>query len=122
MKAVLPLTLALLLAHSLFANETEVVARHMGPLAADLSVEMAVLTAPPPVPPFITRTHSAKVIVKMEVTEVTKRLADGVDYTFWTFGGEVPGSSSACARATWWSFTSAIIRVRRCRTISIFTR
>jgi nitrite reductase (NO-forming) len=25
------------------------------------------------------------------VKEVTKRLADGVEYTFWTFGGEVPG-------------------------------
>ncbi len=27
----------------------------------------------------------------MEVREVVKKLADGVDYTFWTFGGEVPG-------------------------------
>jgi nitrite reductase (NO-forming) len=26
------------------------------------------------------------------VREVVKRLADGVDYTFWTFGGNVPGS------------------------------
>jgi nitrite reductase (NO-forming) len=32
------------------------------------------------------------VIVNLEVKELTKRLADGVDYTFWTFGGDVPGS------------------------------
>ena len=50
-----------------------------------------VLTQAPNVPPPIKRKHSAKVIVHLEVKEVTKRLADGVDYTFWTFGGRVPG-------------------------------
>lgn len=60
-------------------------------LAADLPVEVAVLTDAPNVPPHIGRMKPAKVIVHLEVTEVTKRLADGVDYTFWTFGGEVPG-------------------------------
>ncbi len=53
--------------------------------------EEAVLTAPPNVPPPITRTHATKVIVRLEVQEVVKRIADGVDYTFWTFGGTVPG-------------------------------
>ena len=53
--------------------------------------ENAVLTDAPNVPPPITRTHPTKVIVKLEVHEVVKRLADGVDYTFWTFGGSVPG-------------------------------
>jgi nitrite reductase (NO-forming) len=43
------------------------------------------------VPPPITRTHSTKVIVNLEVLEVVKPLADGVNYTFWTFGGSVPG-------------------------------
>lgn len=62
-----------------------------GPLAAHLPVEIATLTRPPLVPPFIERDHPAKVVVELEVTEVTKRLADGVEYTFWTFGGEVPG-------------------------------
>lgn len=62
-----------------------------GPLAADLPVETAVLVAPPNVPPPIARRHPAKVIVQLEVREVTKRLADGVEYTFWTFGGDVPG-------------------------------
>jgi nitrite reductase (NO-forming) len=31
------------------------------------------------------------VVVKIEVQEVVKPLADGVEYTFWTFGGSVPG-------------------------------
>ena len=55
-------------------------------------VETAVLAQAPNVPPPITRKHPAKVIVNLEVKEVTKRLADGVDYVFWTFGGDVPGS------------------------------
>jgi nitrite reductase (NO-forming) len=54
--------------------------------------EIAILTSPPFVPPPITRNYPTKVKVELEVTEVTKRLADGVDYTFWTFGGTVPGS------------------------------
>jgi nitrite reductase (NO-forming) len=54
--------------------------------------EEAVLTSPPNVPPPITRRNPTKVVVHLETHEVTKRLADGVDYTFWTFGGTVPGS------------------------------
>src|SRR5262245_40853249 len=53
--------------------------------------ETAVLTGAPLVPPPITRDHPTKVIVNLEVREVVQRLADGVDYTFWTFGGRVPG-------------------------------
>ncbi len=53
--------------------------------------EEAVLTDAPNVPPPITRNHPTKVIVRLETREVVKRLADGVDYTFWTFGGSVPG-------------------------------
>jgi nitrite reductase (NO-forming) len=54
--------------------------------------ERALLTAPPHVPAPITRTHATRVVVDLEVVEKTMRLADGVDYTFWTFGGSVPGS------------------------------
>jgi len=50
-----------------------------------------VLTAAPNVPPPIHRDHAAKVVVNLEVREVVKRMADGVEYLFWTFGGEVPG-------------------------------
>lgn len=53
--------------------------------------ENAVLTNPPEVPPPITRSHNTKVIVKLEVVEKKMKIADGVDYTFWTFGGVVPG-------------------------------
>ena len=53
--------------------------------------ENAVLTDAPEVPPAIFRDHATKVIVHLEVREVEGRLADGVSYTFWTFGGKVPG-------------------------------
>ncbi len=53
---------------------------------------VAVLTSPPEVPPPTNRTKPANVIVELTVQEVVKRMADGVDYTFWTYGGTVPGS------------------------------
>src|SRR5215475_3383131 len=53
--------------------------------------ELAVLTDAPNVPPPITRDYPTKMVVKLETHEVTSRLADGVEYTFWTFGGHVPG-------------------------------
>ena len=53
--------------------------------------EKAVLTVAPNVPPPIKRKHATKVHVDLEVREVVKRMADGVDYLFWTFSGEVPG-------------------------------
>jgi nitrite reductase (NO-forming) len=56
-----------------------------------LLVIEAELTDPPFVPAPITRKNPAKVIIRLEVTEVVKKLSDGVDYTFWTFGGVVPG-------------------------------
>lgn len=60
-------------------------------MAGDLPAENAVLTDAPLVPPVITRSHSALVKVELEVVEKIGKLADGVDYTFWTFGGSVPG-------------------------------
>ncbi|MEY3895125.1 MAG: hypothetical protein RLZZ214_644, partial [Verrucomicrobiota bacterium] len=53
--------------------------------------EKAILTSPPMVPPPITRKTSTKVVVNLEVIEKVKRMADGVDYLYWTFGGDVPG-------------------------------
>jgi nitrite reductase (NO-forming) len=53
--------------------------------------ETAPLTFAPEVPAPITRSHASRVVVDMEVIEVVKELADGVQYTFWTFGGEAPG-------------------------------
>lgn len=53
--------------------------------------EPGALTYAPEVPPPITRNHATKVVIHLEVKEVESRLADGVNYTFWTFGGKVPG-------------------------------
>ncbi len=58
---------------------------------AKLPVEVAKLTYAPEVPPPISRKKPARVKIEVETVEVTKKLADGVDYTFWTFGGTVPG-------------------------------
>ncbi|HXD35748.1 MAG TPA: copper-containing nitrite reductase, partial [Rhodanobacter sp.] len=52
----------------------------------------AVLTSPPHVPPPIHRNYPAKVIVDLEVIEKEMPISEGVSYTFWTFGGTVPGS------------------------------
>jgi nitrite reductase (NO-forming) len=52
----------------------------------------AVLTAPPHVPPPTGRDHPAKVIVTLDVIEKDMPISEGVTYTFWTFGGTVPGS------------------------------
>jgi len=53
---------------------------------------MAVLVAPPNVPPPTNRTKPARVVVKMTVKELAMPIADGAQYGFWTFGGTVPGS------------------------------
>jgi nitrite reductase (NO-forming) len=51
----------------------------------------AVLTDSPMVPPPITRSRPAKVIVELEVKELDLPISNGVTYNFWTFGGKVPG-------------------------------
>ena len=54
--------------------------------------EIAALTLAPNVPAPITRRHATRVKVELETIEKTMKLANGVDYTFWTFGGQVPGN------------------------------
>src|SRR6186997_3267496 len=96
--ALLAVTFGLAAMPSLFSAEppTASTAPLPGPAAkgTDLEIigeEIAILTEAPNVPPPIRRQHATKVIVNLEVREVVKRMADGVDYLFWTFGGEVPG-------------------------------
>jgi len=59
--------------------------------ATPLPEVTAVATAAPLVPPPVDRPGNARVIVNLETSEVRGELADGVQYTFWTFGGTVPG-------------------------------
>ena len=92
--ATMALLITLFTAYAL-AAESEVAAKATGPKITDpevASTETAVLTQAPNVPPPIKRKLPAKVVVNLEVLEVTKKLADGVEYAFWTFGGDVPGS------------------------------
>jgi nitrite reductase (NO-forming) len=58
---------------------------------ADLPVEKAILTTAPEVAPPIQRSSPAKVVVELEVIEKIGKMADGVDYMYWTYGGSVPG-------------------------------
>ena len=55
------------------------------PIRAELGI-------PPNVPPPIHRNRPAKVIVELEVQEKEMPMSEGVTYTYWTFGGSVPGS------------------------------
>jgi nitrite reductase (NO-forming) len=54
--------------------------------------EVATLTAPPMVPAPIDRNYATRVKVELEVVEQVGRMANGVEYEYWTFGGTVPGS------------------------------
>jgi nitrite reductase (NO-forming) len=51
----------------------------------------AILSTPPAVPAALDRARRARVIVELTTTEEKGALANGVEYTFWTFGGWVPG-------------------------------
>lgn len=57
----------------------------------ELPVVDAIMTHAPEAPPPIDRDHPAKVVVKIETIEKVMKMSDGVDYTYWTFGGDVPG-------------------------------
>ena len=51
----------------------------------------AELTDVPMVPKQLEYTSPKKVIVELEVIEKVMKIADSTEYTFWTFGGKVPG-------------------------------
>lgn len=61
----------------------------------DIKVEgqkEAELTAPPLVPKPVGDRAATKLVVNMEIKEEVGEMVDGVKYTYWTFGGSVPGS------------------------------
>jgi nitrite reductase (NO-forming) len=87
----LPLSIAALLASGgAWSNQASVGTPDLGPPQGPPI--NAVLTSPPNVPPPTNRHKPAKVIVRLEVIEKEMPIADGTTYTFWTFGGTVPGS------------------------------
>jgi nitrite reductase (NO-forming) len=59
--------------------------------ALTASHDALVLVAPPRVPPPIQRRSPATVSVQLETREALGVLASGVQYSFWTFNGTVPG-------------------------------
>jgi nitrite reductase (NO-forming) len=63
--------------------------------SSDIKTEakiQAVLTSPPNVPEPVGARKAAKLVVHMEIIEKVGEITDGVQYTYWTFGGTVPGS------------------------------
>jgi len=52
----------------------------------------AELTVAPNVPKPLTYTSPKKVIVQLETIEKVMPISDSTEYTFWTFGGHVPGN------------------------------
>lgn len=52
----------------------------------------AVLTAPPFVPKPVGNRAPLRLTVNMEIKEQEGEMVNGVKYTYWTFGGSVPGS------------------------------
>lgn len=52
----------------------------------------AELTSPPHVPPSTANRKATHLIVDMEILELEGEMTNGVTYTYWTFGGSVPGS------------------------------
>jgi nitrite reductase (NO-forming) len=81
-RAIVVITVAIL------ALAGTVAAQRRGPVGGEVG---AVLLPPPQVPPALQRSGPAKVLVELETTEQKGTLASGVEYTFWTFGGTVPG-------------------------------
>ena len=61
------------------------------PVPAFAETITAQLATAPDVPPPITRSTPATVVVEMEAKEYVGTLAEGVQYKFWSFNGTVPG-------------------------------
>jgi len=59
------------------------------PVSGEMTAE---LTAPPLVPAPVGNRPAKKLFVDMEILEEVGEMTDGVEYTYWTFGGSVPGS------------------------------
>lgn len=89
----MPFSLKTLLIGACLASALAAQARDPGDFGPPRGAPIkAVLTSPPHVPPPTLRNYPAKVVVDLEVVEKVMPISEGVSYTFWTFGGTVPGS------------------------------
>ena len=61
------------------------------PVLASAETIKARISTAPNVPPPITRTKPATVVVEMEAKEYIGTIAEGKQYKFWSFNGTVPG-------------------------------
>lgn len=61
-------------------------------MVADGTPQIAQVTGAPNVPAPVGDRGAKKWIVNLETTEIESEIADGINYTFWTFNGSVPGS------------------------------
>ena len=59
--------------------------------ASAMETIKAIVTTAPNVPPPVTRSQPANVIVELEATEFVGKLSDDNNYKFWGFNGTVPG-------------------------------
>src|SRR6185437_3783465 len=86
-----PAGLALILLCTISCKHSAEPANPANDTAAVIGEYTAELAHAPSVPLAPTYAHPEKVIVRLEVVEKVMQLADGVKYTYWTFGGSVPG-------------------------------
>ena len=82
---------ALFIALALFSCNKEKEKRFADQVKA-VGEMQAELTSPPMVPRSVGSRKAMKLIVNMEIKEQEGEMVDGVKYTYWTFGGSVPGS------------------------------
>jgi nitrite reductase (NO-forming) len=81
----------LLVSFTMGCSPTDPSAQISSDTAAVIGEYPAELTHAPLVPVGRQINENEKAIVHIEVVEKVMKLADGVNYTFWTFGGTVPG-------------------------------
>ncbi|HEX8613562.1 MAG TPA: copper-containing nitrite reductase [Telluria sp.] len=84
-------SLPLRLAGTCLATASALLSLHAQAAEPALPVIHQELLAPPLLPPQITRKTPARVVVNLTVEEIEREIAPGTRYTFWTFGGTVPG-------------------------------
>lgn len=87
----LMVSILLFISFTMACNQTDPSKQIPNDTAAVIGEHPAELAHAPKVPIGWEINANEKVIVRLEVVEKEMKLADGVNYTFWTFGGTVPG-------------------------------